>query len=154
MFFHFACWQPPVKQSNIESCLHFHTTGAGPTCFPIRKRYWFPTPPSCTVATCNVIGVFIHHINPLKNLLLPMARHVMWHWWQGTHYSPSEIRTLKIWWRQKSLGCGTAYQLLPRSSTSKIHGLSWKPLSHAPQGVWRSSTTSPRVWRGCHWGDC
>jgi hypothetical protein len=53
---------------------------------------------------------------------------------------------------RKSLGCGTAHQLLPRSPTSKIHGLSWKPLSHAPPGVQRSSTTSPRVWRGCHWG--
>ncbi len=54
--------------------------------------------------------------------------------------------------RQKSLGCGAAYQLLPRNPTSKIHGLSWKLLSHAPQGVRRSSTTSPRVWRGCHRG--
>jgi hypothetical protein len=51
-----------------------------------------------------------------------------------------------------SLGCEAAYQLLPRSPTSKIHGLSWKPLSHAPQGVRRSSTTSPRVWRECHRG--
>ncbi len=106
---------------------------------------------------------FLHHSNmqcnwcfhtprqPAKNLLLPMVQNVMCHWWQGTHYSPSEICTLKIWRRQQSLGCGTAYQLLPRSPTSKIHGLSWKPLSHAPQGVRRSSTTSPRV-RGCHWG--
>ncbi len=30
--------------------------------------------------------------------------------------------------------------------------LSWTPLLHAPQGVRRSSTTSPRVWRGCHRG--
>ncbi len=81
-----------------------------------------------------------------------MVRNVMCCWWQGTHYSPSEIRTLKIGRRQTSLFCGTAYQLLPRSPTSKIHGLSWKLLSHAPPGVRRSSTMSPRVWRGCHQG--
>ncbi len=81
-----------------------------------------------------------------------MVQNVMCRWWQGTHYSPSEIRMLKIWRRRKSLGCGAAYQLLPQSPTSKIHGLSWKPLSHAPQGVRRSSTTSPRVWTRCHWG--
>jgi hypothetical protein len=51
-----------------------------------------------------------------------------------------------------SLDCGTAYQLLPRSPTSEIHGLSLKLLPHAPPGVRRSTTTSPRVWRGCHWG--
>ncbi len=89
---------------------------------------------------------------PAKNLLLLMVQNVMCHWWRGTHYSPSEILTLKIWQRRKSLGCGAAYQLLPQSPTSVIHGLSWKLLSHAPQGVRRSSTTSPRVWRGCHWG--
>ncbi len=152
MSFRFACRQPLVKWSNIESCMRFCTTGVGPLCFPIRKRYRFPAPPSCTIATYDVIGVFIHHINPLKpspsdgpkchvslmarNSLLPV----------------SEIRTLKIWRRQKSLGCGTAYQLLPRRPTSEIHGLSWKPLLHAPQGVRRSSTTSPRVCRGCHQG--
>ncbi len=81
-----------------------------------------------------------------------MVQNVMCCWWQGTHYSPSEIRMLKIWQRQKSLGCGTAYQLLPRSPTSKIHWLSWKPLSHAPPGVRGGSTTSPRVWRECHRG--
>ncbi len=51
-----------------------------------------------------------------------------------------------------SLGCVTAYQLLPQSPTSKIHGLSWKLLLHAPPGIQRSSTTSPKVWRGCHQG--
>ncbi len=81
-----------------------------------------------------------------------MVRNVMCHWWRGTHYSPSEIRTLKIGRRQTSIGCGTAYQLLPWSPTSKIHGLSWKLLLHAPPGVRRSSTMSPRVWRGCHRG--
>ncbi len=81
-----------------------------------------------------------------------MVQNVMCCWWQGTHYSLSEIRTLKIWRRRKSLGYGAAYQLLPRSPTSEIHGLSWKPLLHAPQGVRRSSTMSPRVWRGCHRG--
>jgi hypothetical protein len=69
-----------------------------------------------------------------------------------SHYSPSEIRTSKIGRRRTSLGCGTAYQLLPRSPTSEIHGLSWKLLLHAPPGVRRSSATSPRVWRGCHQG--
>ncbi len=91
----------------------------------------------------------VHHVTPLKNLRLPMVQNVMCHWGQGIHYSPSEICTLKIWRRQTSLGCGTAYQLLPRSSTSEIHGLSWKLLSQAPSGVQRSSTTSPRVLRGC-----
>ncbi len=66
MSFHFACRQPPVKRSNIELCLRFRATGAGPTCFPIHERYRFPAPPSCTKATCNVIGVLIHHVNPLK----------------------------------------------------------------------------------------
>ncbi len=33
-----------------------------------------------------------------------------------------------------------------------MNGVSWKLLSHAPLGVRRSSTTSPRVWRGCHQG--
>jgi hypothetical protein len=151
MSFHFACRQPLVKQSNIELCLHFCVTGAGPTCFPIRKRYQFPAPPSRTIATCDVIGVLIHHVNPLKPSP-SMVQNVMCCWWQGTHYSPSEIRTLKTWRRRKSLGCGAAYQLLPQSPTSEIHGLSWKPLLHAPHGVRRSSTTSPRVWRGCHRG--
>jgi hypothetical protein len=101
---------------------------------------------------CDAIGIprTLRHL--LKNLRLPMVRNVMCHWWQGTHYSPPEICMLKIGRRRTSLGCGTAYQLLPRSLTSKIHGLSWKLLSHAPPGVRRSSTTSPRVWRGCHRG--
>ncbi len=120
--------------------------------FPVRKRYSFPAPPPCTVAMCDAIGVprTPHHL--LKNLCLPMVQSVMCCWWQGTHYSPSEIRTLKIGRRRTSLGCGTAYQLLPQSPTSEIHRLSWKLLLHAPPGVRRSSTTSPRVWRGCHWG--
>ncbi len=151
MSFHFAHRQTLVKRSYIKSCLCFCATGVGPMCFPICKRYWFPAPPSRTVATCNVFGVSIHHVEPLKPSL-QMVQNVLCRWWWGTHYSPSEIRTLKNWRSKKSLGCGTAHQLLPRSPTSEIHGLSWKPLSHAPPGVQRSSTTSPRVWRGCHWG--
>ncbi len=120
--------------------------------FPVRKRYSFPAAPPCTVATCDAINVPRTPRHPLKNLCLPMVQNVMCCWWRGTHYSPSEICMLKIGRRRTSLGCGTAYQLLPRSPTSEIHGLSWKLLLHAPPGVRRSSTMSPRVWRGCHWG--
>ncbi len=66
MSFYFACRQPPVKQSFVKLCLRFCMTGAGPTCFPICKRYWFPAPPSCTIVTCNEIGVSIHHVELLK----------------------------------------------------------------------------------------
>ncbi len=145
MSFHFACRQPPVKRCNIESCLHLCVTGAGPTRF-------FPYTKDRTVATCDAIGVPRTPLHPLKNLCLLMVWNVMCCWWRVTHYSLSEIRMLKIGRSRTSLGCGTAYQLLPRSPTSKIHGLSWKLLSHAPPGVQRSSTTSPRVWRGCHRG--
>jgi hypothetical protein len=46
---------------------------------------------------------------------------------------------------------------LPAAATESYiqdsrHRLSLKPLLHLPQGVRRSSTMSPRVWRGCHRG--
>jgi hypothetical protein len=140
-----------LSKAILNRVCAFAQQGRGLRVFPYAKGINFPAPPSCTIATCDVIGVLIHHVRPL-NLLLPMVRNVMCCWWRESHYSLSEIRTLKIWWRRKSLGCGAAYQPLPRSPTSKIHGLSWEPLLYTPQGVRRSSTTSPRVWRGCHWG--
>jgi hypothetical protein len=133
MSFHFACRQPPVKWSYIKSCLRFCVTGVGPMCFPICKRYWFLAPPSRTVATCNVFGVPIHHVEPLKTFsldglkcpVLLMVRNSLLHVWDTNVEELTE---------QKSLGCGTAHQLLPRSPTSEIHRLSWKLLSHAPWG--------------------
>ncbi len=151
MSFHFACRQPPVKRSYIKfvSVLLWDRSGA----------YAFPHTQKVSVSR----STFLHRSNVqwswcLHNTLsncqpsLQMVRNVPCRWWWGIHYSPSEMRALKIRRRQKSLGCWTAHQLLPRSLTSKIQGLSWKPLSHATPGVWKGSTTSPRVWRGCHWG--
>ncbi len=141
-----------LSKATLNHVCAFARQERGLRVFPVRERYSFPAPPPCTIATCDAIGVSRTPRHPLKNLCLLMVRNVMCHWWRGTHYSPSEIRTLKIGRRRTSLGCGSAYQLLPQNPTPEIHGLSWKLLLHAPPGVRRSSTTSPRVWRGCHWG--
>jgi len=58
---------------------------------------------------------------------------------------------LKIWW-DKFLGCGTASKQLPQSPKTEIRGLVGNPSRQIPLGVKRGSTTSPRVWKGCHWG--
>ena len=152
MSFHFACRRHPVKRSYIESCLRLRATGVGPTCFSRTQKVLI----SCSTSShrsnvqCNWCSQ--NATSPAKKSLPSDGPKCHVSLVARNHYSPSEIRTLKIGRRQTSLGCGTAYQLLPRSPTFKIHGLSWKLHLHAPPGVRRSRTTSPRAWRGCHQG--
>ncbi len=63
----------------------------------------------------------------------------------------SKIPAMKTW-RDKFLGCDFAYQQLPQSPITKIHGLIGNPSCKPPGGSRGLILQSPKVLRGHHWG--